>query len=129
MCEECRTQICAMVDALISDYFRDFPQECVSEETHRPKYIPMDVRNAPKAATNENAFKDMVDAADGIGYTSGEFMGELAKRSGFKDHVHGWAMKGKIPNGLARKIILTCAEEMIRERGARPALTLLKKAA
>lgn len=129
MCEECRTMICAMFDALVLDYFREFPPRPQSlEEARRSKYIQMDVRNAPKSAQTTTGFKEMVEAATGIGYTPGEFMAELAKKSGFKDHVHNWA-RGKIPNGLARKIILTCAEEMIREAGAKPTMSLLQIAA
>ena len=110
------------------DYYRDFPVQLGDDEVKRKKYMPMDVRNAPKSAQTMNGFNEMVQAATGIGYQPGEFMNELAKRSGFKDHVHNWA-RGKIPNGLARKIILTCAEEMIRERGAQPQMSLLEQAA
>ncbi len=81
--------------------------------------MPLDISDAVESAANADRFKDMAEAAVGIGYEPGEFLAELAKRSGFKEHVHGWA-RGKIPNGLACKIILTQAEIMIRERGASP---------
>ena len=117
-----------MFDNLVRDYHRDFPSELRDDEERRKKYMPMDVSNTPKSAQTHSGFNDMIQAATGIGYTPGEFMNKLAKKSGFKDHVHSWA-RGTIPNGLARKIILTCAEDMLRKRGARPEMSLLEAAA
>ena len=128
MCQECKTDICVMFDNLVRDYHRDFPSELRDDEERRKKYMPMDVSNTPKSAQTHSGFNDMIQAATGIGYTPGEFMNKLAKKSGFKDHVHSWA-RGTIPNGLARKIILTCAEDMLRKRGARPEMSLLEAAA
>lgn len=127
MCDTCETLICAAFDALVVDYYRDHPPAFESEEERRLKYMPMDVRNAPKSAQTTNGFNDMVEASTGIGYTPGEFMNELTKRSGFVEQVPNWA-RGKIPNGLARKIILTCAELIIRERDAQPTMSLLEAA-
>lgn len=127
MCDTCETLICVLFDVLVRDYFRDFPARQEDVPAHRPTYIRLDVRNAAESAATKTGFKDMVEAATGIGYDSGEFLNVLAAKSGFKDHVHNWA-RGTIPNGLARKIILTCAEKIIRERGAQPTLSLLEAA-
>ena len=124
MCQECRTGICAMFDAMVRDYFREFWS---AEEEGRPKYMPLDVRNAPESAATKTGFADMASAADGIGLTRMEFLAELSKRSGFGEAIMGWA-KGKIPNGLARKIILTCAEDILKERGARPEMSMQQAA-
>ncbi len=135
MCEECRTGICEIFDNLAREYFRDFPptdetiQKFLNEfplmasEYRRRKYMPMDVENAPKSAATETEFSKMADAADGIGMKRMEFLTELSSRSGFGDAIMAWA-KGKIPNGLARKIILTNVEDVLRERGAKPEMSM-----
>ncbi len=124
MCDTCETLICMLFDALVSDYFRDFPEPQEDASRQRATYMRLDVRNAAESAATKTGFNAMVEAATGIGYDPGEFLAVLAEKSGFKDHVHNWA-RGTIPNGLARKIILTCAENIIRERGAQPTLSLL----
>lgn len=87
--------------------------------------IPLDVRNAPSAADGFNSLSQLIARAPGIHLSPEAFKQELAMRSGFGEAVEKWASAAKVPNGLARKIILTCAEEILRERGARPSLTLL----
>lgn len=124
MCATCETLICVLFDNLVRDYFRDFPVPQEDVRARRPTYMRLDVRNAEESAATKTGFKAMVEAATGIGYEPGEFLAVLAEKSGFKDHVHNWA-RGTIPNGLARKVILTCAENIIRERGAQPTLSLL----
>ena len=118
MCSTCETMICAMFDRLAADYFRSFPP-VERDEHRRPKYMPADVSNAAESAASKNGFSEMADAADGIGMTRMAFLTELSQRTGFGDAVMGWAT-GKIPNGLVRKIILTAAEDILRERGASP---------
>lgn len=122
MCDTCETAICLLFDRLVADYYRDTPREL--PETQRPTYMRLDVRNAAESAATKTGFKEMVMAATGIGYDPGAFLNQLAEESGFKEHVHGWA-RGDIPNGLARKVILTRAEMIIRAAGAQPELSLL----
>ncbi len=123
MCDTCETLICVLFDNLVRDYFRDFPEPQEAARAYRPTYMRLDVRNAAESAATKTGFKAMVEAAAGIEYDPGEFLAVLAEKSGFKDHVLNWA-RGIIPNGLARKVILTCAENIIRERGAQPTLSL-----
>ena len=135
MCEECRTGICEIFDNLAREYFRDFPLTRQSieaflgdlpemfREYRRRKYIPMDVENAPRSAATETEFSKMADKADGIGMSRMEFLTELSSRSGFGEAIMAWA-KGKIPNGLARKIILTNVEDILLERGAKPKMSM-----
>lgn len=127
MCDICELSICLFFDMLVMEYYRDNPPVSADEEVRRPRYMPMDVRNAPQAAQSANAFSDMVEAAEGIGYAAGEFLNELGRQTGLPEQVVNWA-RGRVPNGLARKIILTRAEMMIRERGARPELSFLEAA-
>ena len=125
MCTTCETLICAIFDRLVVQYFLEFPP--TDDESRRPKYMPMDVRDAPNAATTVEDFTKMVEASTGIGYDPNEFMHELGRQTELPEQVANWA-RGKIPNGLARRMILTRAEMMIRERGAAPELTLLRAA-
>ena len=122
MCEIC-DGICRIFDALVSEYYRDFPPISEEEERNRPKYMPLDVRNAPKAAASFTALKDLLDRAGDIGFRGWQFKAELVKRSGYGEWIDSWT-NGKVPNGLVRKIILSCAEDIIRERGAQPSLSL-----
>lgn len=129
MCDTCETAICLLFDELVRDYYIDFPPRLPHREpsSSRPKYVSTEFSGTARAAASEERFGEMVQAATGIGYESGEFMAELGRLSGYKEHVHNWA-RGKVPNGLIRKIILTRAEMMIRERGAQPTLTLRQAA-
>lgn len=124
MCTQCVTDICAVFDALVADYFREFPPAFEEAGHRRPKYMPMDVGNAPHSAADFGTLKELIDRAPGIGFKPWEFKTELAKRSGLGEQIEEWANQGKVPNGLARKIILSCAEDVLLERGARPQLTL-----
>jgi len=125
MCKSCITGICAFFDALVADYHRDFPPAPAHDEerVRRPKYMPMDVSNAPESAASKDGFNNMALAADGIGMSRMEFLTGLSQRCGFGAAIMGWA-QGKIPNGLARKVILTAAEEILRENGAQPKRTM-----
>jgi hypothetical protein len=118
------TDICAVFDALAARYYRDFPVVTNENEYRRKKYMPMDVSNAPRAADGFDTLKSLIDRAPGIGFEPWEFKTELAKRSGFGEQIEAWANQDKVPNGLARKIILSCAEDILLERGARPQLSL-----
>jgi hypothetical protein len=119
MCEQCMTDICLFMDRLI--------EWELSGKPGREAAFKMDVTDKDLAVP-ATAFREMVEAATGIGYQPGEFMNELGLRSGFKDGVSNWARNAVLPNGLARRVILQCAEMIIRERGAQPNLTLLKAA-
>jgi hypothetical protein len=130
MCEECRTGICALFDGLVRGYFTEFrpellprPGEFDLSEKKRPKYMPADVGNAPESAATKDGFSKMADAADGIGFTRMEFLTELSNRSGYGEWIMKWA-GGEIPNGIVRKIILTCAEDVLKEHGARPEMSM-----
>lgn len=124
MCDTCEALICAPFNTLVSDYFRDHPHLAAEPEAYRSKFMPLDVRNAPKSATSTSAFKKLVAGATAIGYTPEEFLATLSSRSQFSEQVANW-MEDRLPNGLARMVILTCAEKIIREAGAAPELTLL----
>lgn len=128
MCDECLTDICVVLDALILSYWRDHPPVREGEKHKRPKYMQMDVRNAPKAAAEFDTLKELIDRAPGIGFKPWEFKTELANRTKMGDVIEDWANHDKIPNGLARKIILSAAEDILRERGARPQHSLKEAA-
>jgi len=128
MCTDCVTDICAVLDALILSYWRDHPPVQQNTEHRRPKYVPMDVTNAPKAAAQFDTLKELIDRAPGIGFKGFEFKKMLAERTGFGEHIEAWANQGNIPNGLARKMILSCAEDILRERGAKPQYTMAQAA-
>lgn len=130
MCTTCETEICAIFDELVAGYLRDFPPILAADERpsrRRPRYMPLDLSDPVESEASKHRFNDMVQASVGIGYDPGEFMNVLAERTGFGDQVRNWA-RGKLPNGLARKVILTCAETLIRERGASPTQSLLQAA-
>lgn len=127
MCNACETAICAIFDALVAGYYRDFPPPMPRNhdgEHVRPKYMQMDVTDAPKVNANFESLAELIKRAPGIGFKPWEFKTELAKRSGFGEQIEAWANQDKIPNGLARKIILSCAEDILLERGAQPRLSL-----
>ena len=88
----------------------------------------MDVTNAPKAAAQFDTLKELIDRAPGIGFKGFEFKRLLAERTQLGEHIEAWANQGKIPNGLARKMILSCAEDILRERGATPQYTMAQAA-
>jgi hypothetical protein len=119
MCQECVTDICLVFDRLVAGYYQDHPAPR-EDEHKRDKYMQMDVRNAPQVAADFGTLKELIDRAPGINFQPWEFKTELAKRSGFGEQIEAWANADKIPNGLARKIILSCAEDILIERGARP---------
>jgi hypothetical protein len=121
MCDDCATDICAVFDAMILAYWRDHPPVRTEDDKHkRPKYMQMDVRNAPKAAAEFETLAELIVRAPGIGFEPWEFKTELAKRTKMGDVIESWANENKIPNGLARKIILSAAEDILLERGAKP---------
>lgn len=124
MCAVC-DGICPFFEALVAAYFRAVPHPPAFEvETSRRTFMSMELPNAPDAATETRQFADLIDHADLIGMSPDEFRGEIATRSGLTEQVGKWAM-GIMPNGWARKLILTNAEDIIRERGAHPELSLL----
>jgi hypothetical protein len=131
MCDECGGRVCAMLDGLIADYWRDFPRRAPRDfnlaEAHRPRYVPMDVRNAPKSAERPMGLLELAEHADDMGLSRDEFVSELKLRSQYAGPIDGW-LSGKLPFGLIRKIILTCAEQILREQGARPQYSLLQAA-
>src|SRR3989344_113984 len=107
--------------APILAYWRDHPPVREDDEKHkRPKYMQMDVRNAPKAAAEFETLAELIKRAPGIGFKPWEFKTELATRTQMGDVIEAWANQNKIPNGLARKIILSAAEDILLERGAKP---------
>ncbi len=127
MCTTCETQICVIFDELVNSLMRDEPRifrQVPAEAPTRPKYLIMELSDRSATEAIEGRFNDLVNASTGIGYSPGEFMHELGERSGYQEQVRNWA-RGKVPNGWVRKIILTRAEMMIRERGAAPEQTLL----
>ena len=128
MCTDCITDICAVLDMLIISYWRDHPPLQKDNEHRRPKYVPMDVANAPKAAMELDTLKQLIERAPGIGFKGFEFKKLLAERTGLGEQIEAWANQDKIPNGLARKMILSCAEDILRERGATPKYTMAKAA-
>ncbi len=128
MCNDCVTDICAVLDALILSYWRDHPPTRENEGHKRPKYMQMDVRNAPKAAAEFDTLAELIRRAPGIGFKSWEFKTELAKRTRMGDVIEAWANEDKVPNGLARKMILSAAEDILLERGARPQYSLKQAA-
>lgn len=128
MCTDCVTDICAVLDALILSYWRDHPPAQEKDGHRRPKYVPMDVTNAPKAAAQFDTLQELIKRAPGIGFKGFEFKKLLADRTGLGEHIEAWANQDKIPNGMARKMILSCAEEIVRERGAKPQYTMAKAA-
>lgn len=133
MCDVCETRICMLFDELVAGYYRDFPNEqprntAFDTDVRRSKYVSLEIGTRAEADETLNRFKDMVEAAVGIGYDPGEFMNRLGEMSGYGDWVRDWARNNKIPNGLVRKIILTCAEKLIRENGAAPRLSFAQAA-
>ena len=129
MCTDCVTDICAVLDALILSYWRDHPPVRQDGKKHkRPKYVQMDVTNAPKAAAQFDTLQELIKRAPGIGFKGFEFKKLLADRSGLGEHIEAWANQDKIPNGMARKMILSCAEDIIRERGAKPKYSMAEAA-
>jgi hypothetical protein len=123
MCNQCGANLCAIFDRLVADYFRDFPAASPEEERQRPKYIPMDVRNAPDSAGDFASLTKLVEHAPEIGLPRMTFLAELSERSGFGNAIQMW-MREKVPNGLVRKIILSCAEQILREHGAMPTMSM-----
>jgi hypothetical protein len=113
-----------MFDELASDYWRAFPRQAprnfMEAEPKRSKYVQMDVRNAPKSAMKPKGLAELVEHADDLGITREAFLQELSDRSQYPGPIEEW-LRGKIPNGLIRKIILGNVEDILREHGARPA--------
>jgi len=128
MCTQCVTDICAVFDALVLSYWNDHPPVRDDTDRLRPKYMQMDVRNAPKAAAEFETLAELVARAPGIGLQPAELTAELAVRTQMGDVVDDWVCRGKIPNGLARKIILSAAEDILCERGAQPQYSLKQAA-
>ncbi len=121
MCEDCGG-ICAVLDRMIDEYLR-----MVDGGRHRRFFHPMEIPGK-NSATDSTTLSQFVEQAACIDMTPQELEAELVKRSGFAESVQGWLQEKRVPNGMIRKIILTNAEMIIRERGARPRLTLLKVA-
>jgi len=128
MCPTCVTDICAVLDAMILSYWHDHPPAREEDGHRRPKYMQMDVRNAPKAAAEFDTLAELIKRAPGIGFEPWEFKTELANRTKMGDVIEAWANQNKIPNGLARKMILSAAEDILLERGAKPQHSLKQAA-
>lgn len=129
MCTDCVTDICAVFDAMILAYWRDHPPVRQDSDKHRrPKYMQMDVRNAPKAAAEFETLAELIKRAPGIGFKPWEFKTELANRTQLGGVIEAWANEDKIPNGMARKLILSAAEDILRERGAKPQYSFARAA-
>jgi hypothetical protein len=130
MCVECQTDICGFFDILVRAYFAGVAlqlnhgaDELGAPRKRRPKYHVLNVSDKVRSEETKTAFAEMVARAPGIGLAPGAFIGMLAERSGFKKQVHEWARE-KIPHGFAREVILAAAEDILRERGAKPEMTL-----
>ena len=126
MCIDCGG-ICTVLSRMIGDYHREFPAASHDTEDWRPKYVPMDVQNAPKAAIDPAGLADMLEHVEGIGMSRLEFATELSRRSGLGEQVENW-IHGRIPNGWARKLILINAEDIVREHGAHPVMSMQEAA-
>ncbi len=117
MCTQC-DGICLMFGRLVLDLRRD--SQPVQPQSERRTFIPLElgrVHNVPHEYTSLGELIKMVP-------DRWNFKKELATRSGYGEVVEAWA-KGWVPNGCVRKIILTCAEQILRENGAEPAVSLL----
>lgn len=124
MCTSCGG-ICAIVDRMIAEYRRQVTQE--AESSHRRYFHPTEA-SGMSGGEDTTSLAKLVEEAACIGMTPQELENQLKHDSGFAEPVAAWIQERQVPNGMVRKIILTNAERIIREYGAKPQLTLLETA-
>lgn len=65
-------------------------------------------------AADTNKLRALLDRASSSGMTAREFEDELARLTGFEDVVRAWFQLEETPNGLIRKVILSCAKQIVK---------------
>ncbi len=119
MCIDCGG-ICAVLDRMIDEYLSSGHEEGPGRRFFHPTSVPG--QTGPEDTT---ALSDLIEQAACIGMTPQQLEDELISCSGFAEPVANWVREQKVPNGMVRKIILTNAEMIIRERGAQPSKSLV----
>lgn len=118
MCTRC-DGICLMFGRLVLDLQRD--SQPVRSAPERPTFIPLELGREHNVPHEYASLDDLIKLAP----ERWNFKETLAARSGYGKVVEAWANRDRIPNGCVRKIILTCAEQILRENGAKPEISLL----
>jgi hypothetical protein len=77
------------------------------------------------AQDNTTQLSELLAEASCIDMTPEELGIAIKELTGYEAAIDGWIKEGKIPNGMMRRVILTNAETIIRERGLQPQKTLL----
>lgn len=65
------------------------------------------------AAADMRELRALVESAAFLGMTECDLEEELAKRTGFEGAVRSWFRRRETPNGLVRKVILNCAQQIV----------------
>ena len=121
MCEDCGG-ICAIFDRMIEDAIRASGRTVGFSEGYRSRFHSTNVKGITGAdgPKDEASLHDLVEEAACIDMTPQELEAELSRRSGLGESISLWIREKRVPSGMVRKIILTNAEDIIREHGARP---------
>ncbi len=118
MCDHCGAVICTIFDRMIAREIAFLQAIAHLSESRRPTYYSLEIGTTGRHDTDK--LSDLVAQAKDIGLSPNEMEQELCRRTKMLEPVRGWIAGRFVPNGLARKIILTNVEQILTERGARP---------
>ncbi len=115
MCIACGAVICAIFDRMIVFELARIVGNIGMQRSMHSTNI-----GRATGPSDTEIFAEFIEHAAELGMTPQELETEISVRSGFAEHVSNWIQEKTIPNGLARKIILTNVEILLKERGAQP---------
>lgn len=118
MCDHCGAVICAIFDRMIVRELAYLAAVAHLRESRQPSYYSLEIGSTSRQDADK--LSDLTNQAKDTGMSSDEMEEELCRRTKMPDVVRKWIHQLFIPNGMARKIILTNVEALLKEKGARP---------